>query len=45
MSDIQAIIGDAFENRADITPRNVSTPVRDAVMEAIEQLDTVEARA
>ena len=35
MSDIQAIIGDAFENRADITPRNVSPSVRDAVMEAI----------
>ena len=39
MSDIQAIIGDAFENRADITPRNVSTAVRDAVTEAIEQLE------
>ena len=44
MSDIQSIIVDAFENRAEITPRNVSTSVRDAVMEAIDQLDRGEIR-
>ena len=44
MSEIQSIIVDAFENRAEITPRNVSTPVRDAVMAAIEQLDRGEIR-
>ena len=44
MSDIQSIIVDAFERRADITPRNVDTNVRDAVMEAIDQLDRGEIR-
>ena len=44
MSDIQSIIVDAFEHRADITPRNVDTNVRDAVMEAIDQLDRGEIR-
>jgi len=44
MSDIQTIIVDAFENRADITPRSVSTTVRDAVMAAIDQLDRGEIR-
>ena len=44
MSDIQSTIVDAFEQRAEITPRNVSTPVRDATMEAIEQLDRGEIR-
>lgn len=44
MSDIQPIIVEAFEKRADITPRNVSASVRDAVMEAIDQLDRGEIR-
>jgi len=44
MSDIQNIIEEAFENRADITPRSVDTVVRDAVMEAIEQIDRGELR-
>ncbi len=44
MSDIQSVIVDAFEKRADITPRNVSTVVRDATMEAIDQLDRGEIR-
>ncbi len=39
MSDNQSIIEEAFEQRADITPRNVDTLVRDAVMETIEQID------
>jgi len=44
MSDIQSIIEAAFENRAEITPRNVDTVVRDAVFAAIEQLDRGELR-
>ncbi|WP_457674776.1 2,3,4,5-tetrahydropyridine-2,6-dicarboxylate N-succinyltransferase [Thiolapillus sp.] len=39
MSDNQSIIEEAFERRADITPRTVDTLVRDAVMETIEQID------
>jgi 2,3,4,5-tetrahydropyridine-2-carboxylate N-succinyltransferase len=44
MSNLQSIIEDAFERRADITPRNVDTHVRDAVLEAIDMLDTGKAR-
>ncbi|MEO5343935.1 MAG: 2,3,4,5-tetrahydropyridine-2,6-dicarboxylate N-succinyltransferase [Gammaproteobacteria bacterium SHHR-1] len=44
MSDIQQLIVDAFEHRADITPRNVDTSLRDAVDEAIELLDKGEIR-
>jgi 2,3,4,5-tetrahydropyridine-2-carboxylate N-succinyltransferase len=44
MTQIQSIIEDAFERRAEITPRNVETVVRDAVMSAIEQLDRGEIR-
>ncbi|UCE90266.1 MAG: 2,3,4,5-tetrahydropyridine-2,6-dicarboxylate N-succinyltransferase [Pseudomonadota bacterium] len=44
MSDIQAIIEEAFENRAEITPRSVDTIVKEAVAEAISQLDTGQAR-
>lgn len=39
MSDIQNIIEEAFENRAEITPRTVDTVTRDAVMETIELID------
>ena len=44
MSDIQQIIEQAFERRADITPRNVETLVKDAVTEAIALLDSGAAR-
>ena len=44
MSDIQTIITEAFEHRAEITPRSVDTHVKEAVMEAIGMLDTGEAR-
>ncbi|HHI75987.1 MAG TPA: 2,3,4,5-tetrahydropyridine-2,6-dicarboxylate N-succinyltransferase, partial [Gammaproteobacteria bacterium] len=44
MSDIQNIIEEAFEKRAEITPRNVETLVRDAVNETIDQLDRGEIR-
>jgi 2,3,4,5-tetrahydropyridine-2-carboxylate N-succinyltransferase len=39
MSDMQNIIEEAFERRAEITPRTVDTLVRDAVMETIDQID------
>lgn len=44
MSDVQQIIVDAFENRADITPRNVDTIVKEAVQSTIEQLDCGDIR-
>ena len=44
MSDIQSIITEAFERRAQITPRNVETRVKDAVLEAIGLLDSGMAR-
>ena len=40
MSDFQQIIEQAFEDRAEITPANVRPEVRDAVLEAIELLDS-----
>ncbi len=39
MQDIQPIIEQAYERRAEITPRNVETLVREAVQTAIDQLD------
>lgn len=44
MSDIQTIIEQAFERHAEITPRTAQTHVKDAVYEAIEQLDSGQAR-
>ncbi len=44
MSDNQAIIEKAFERRAEITPRNVETLVRDAVLDTIDRLDRGELR-
>ncbi len=44
MSNRQQIIIDAFENRAEITPRSVETLVRDAILETIDQLDCGEIR-
>ncbi len=42
--DIAPVITAAFENRADITPRSADTLTRDAVMTAIELLDSGQAR-
>ncbi len=39
MENLQAIIEQAFEKRADITPRNVDTPVKEAVCQVLEALD------
>jgi len=44
MSDLQNTIEEAFERRADITPRNVETHVREAVEECINMLDNGSAR-
>ena len=44
MSDLQNTIEEAFERRADITPRNVETHVREAVEECIAMLDSGAAR-
>ncbi|MCW9014546.1 MAG: 2,3,4,5-tetrahydropyridine-2,6-dicarboxylate N-succinyltransferase [Gammaproteobacteria bacterium] len=44
MSDLQKIIEEAFEHRADITPRNVETRVSEAVEEVIMLLDSGQAR-
>ena len=44
MQDLQNIIEDAFERRAEITPRNVEPQVKDAVMAVIDLLDMGELR-
>jgi len=44
MSDIRQIIEQAFENRADITPAKVDPDIKNAVLEAIELLDSGEQR-
>jgi len=44
VSELKNIIEEAFERRADITPRNAETHISDAVNEAITMLDSGEAR-
>ena len=44
MSELQTIIEDAYERRAEITPRNVETLTRDAIIQAIEMLERGETR-
>lgn len=44
MSNIENIINDAFENRGDMSPANVSAEIRSAVEEAINMLDAGTAR-
>ncbi len=44
MNDMQAVIERAFEKRAEITPRTVETHVKEAVVSAIELLDSGKAR-
>ncbi|QKT02448.1 2,3,4,5-tetrahydropyridine-2,6-dicarboxylate N-succinyltransferase [Ectothiorhodospiraceae bacterium 2226] len=44
MNDMQKVIEQAFEDRADITPRSVPTLVKEAVEEAIALLDSGRAR-
>ena len=44
MSNLETIINDAFENRAEISPSTVSAEVREAVATALNMLDKGEAR-
>ncbi|MEQ1622316.1 MAG: 2,3,4,5-tetrahydropyridine-2,6-dicarboxylate N-succinyltransferase [Methylococcales bacterium] len=44
MSQLENIINEAFEQRADITPSTVSAEIRNAVNEAINLLDSGQAR-
>ncbi|HEY9099517.1 MAG TPA: 2,3,4,5-tetrahydropyridine-2,6-dicarboxylate N-succinyltransferase [Thiobacillus sp.] len=44
MQDLQKIIEDAFERRADITPRNAESQVKDAVTSVLGMLDSGELR-
>jgi len=44
MSDLESIINDAWEKRADISPASASTEVGEAVEQAIAQLDSGDAR-
>jgi 2,3,4,5-tetrahydropyridine-2-carboxylate N-succinyltransferase len=44
MSDLKTIVEDAFEGRAELTSRNASTPVREAVSKVIAQLDRGQLR-
>jgi len=44
MQAIQTIIEQAWDHRADITPSNVASEVRDAINQAIDLLDSGEAR-
>jgi len=44
MTDPRTTIEEAFERRSEITPRRVETHVKEAVLEALHQLDTGEAR-
>ena len=44
MAELQSIIEGAFENRADITPSNVEPGVKRAVLDAIDLIDSGEAR-
>lgn len=44
MSDLKSTIEEAFEKRAEITPRNVDTHVKEATQQAIQMLDCGQAR-
>lgn len=44
MDNLKAIIESAFEQRATITPQNVPNDIKNAVMEAIDLLDSGKAR-
>lgn len=44
MSTLEAIIEQAYQHRAEITPENVSAEVKHAILDAIEMLDAGHAR-
>ena len=39
MNELQSIIDEAFERRADITPRNVDSKLKESVEQVIDLLD------
>lgn len=43
-TELQTIIESAFENRSNITPSSVEAPIKTAILEAIELLDSGKAR-
>lgn len=44
MNELKSLIEKAFEQRGEMTPRNVDTHVKDAVLQAIDLLDTGKLR-
>ena len=44
MEQLQATIEDAFERRAEITPRNVEANLKESVAQVIDLLDTGKLR-
>ncbi|MCO7226507.1 2,3,4,5-tetrahydropyridine-2,6-dicarboxylate N-succinyltransferase [Pleionea sp. CnH1-48] len=44
MSQLEQLINDAFENRAEFSPQSAPQDVRDAVQQALTQIDAGEAR-
>lgn len=44
MEQLQAVIGDAFERRSEITPRNVEANLKESVAQVINMLDTGKLR-
>jgi len=44
MKELQTIIESAFDHRANLTPQNVSTPIKEAIHHVIELLDSGKAR-
>jgi 2,3,4,5-tetrahydropyridine-2-carboxylate N-succinyltransferase len=44
MNQLESIINDAFENRAELTPQSVSPEIKEAIIESINLLDNGKAR-
>ena len=44
MQQLQTVIEQAFERRADITPANVDSVTRDAIIQVINKIDSGELR-
>ena len=44
MTDLEKIINDSFENRADLTPTTIGSELREAIEESINLLDSGQAR-
>ena len=44
MSQLETIINEAFENRNEISPKNVTPEIKEAIAESLELLNTGTAR-